>query len=44
MKCRRLIRTIEYLVDRLFFEMVEIKDGAEGWDDYQHKGQKKEIL
>jgi hypothetical protein len=33
--------TIEYLVDRLFFEMVEIKDEAEGWEDYQHEGQKK---
>lgn len=33
--------TKEYLVDRLFFEMVEVRDGAEGWDDYQHKGQKK---
>jgi hypothetical protein len=32
--------TIEYTVDRLFFEMLEIKDEAEGWNDYPHKGQK----
>jgi hypothetical protein len=33
--------TVEYLVDRLFFELMEIKDEAEGWEDYQQKGQKK---
>jgi hypothetical protein len=33
--------TTEYVVDRLFFEMLEIKDEAEGWDDYPHNGQKK---
>jgi hypothetical protein len=33
--------TVEYLVDRLFFELMEIKDEAEGWDDYQQKEQKK---
>jgi hypothetical protein len=33
--------TTEYLVDRLFFEMLEIKDKAQGWEDYQHKGQRQ---
>jgi hypothetical protein len=33
--------TTEYIVDRLFFEMTESIDDAQGWDDYQHKGQTK---
>jgi hypothetical protein len=33
--------TIEYIVDRLFFEMLELKDDAQGWEDYQHKGQRE---
>jgi hypothetical protein len=33
--------TVEYLVDRLFFEMLELQDDAQGWKDYQHKGQRK---
>ena len=35
------IWTVEYIVDRLFFEMLELNDGAEGWEDYQNKGQKE---
>jgi hypothetical protein len=31
----------EYVVDRLYYEMVEKKDDAQGWEDYQHKGQKE---
>jgi hypothetical protein len=38
---RKEVWTREYLVDRLFFEMVEIHDEGEGWDDYQNVGQKK---
>ena len=33
--------TTEYIVDRLFFEMTESTDDAQGWEDYQHKGQRK---
>jgi hypothetical protein len=33
--------TVEYIVDRLFFEMLELEDDAQGWEDYQHKGQRK---
>jgi hypothetical protein len=33
--------TTEYIIDRLFFEMLELEDNAEGWEDYQHKGQKQ---
>ncbi len=33
--------TTEYIVDRLFFEMTESRDDAQGWEDYQHKGQRK---
>ncbi len=36
--------TTEYLVDRLFFEMLEIKDDAQGWEDYQNKGQRKNTM
>lgn len=35
------IWTVEYIVDRLFFEMLELNDGAGGWEDYQNKGQKE---
>jgi hypothetical protein len=35
------IWTVEYLVDRLFFEMLELNDGVEGWEDYQKKGQRE---
>jgi hypothetical protein len=35
------IWTVEYLVDRLFFEMLELNDNADGWEDYQKKGQKE---
>jgi hypothetical protein len=38
---RMEVWTREYLVDRLFFEMLEIRDEAEGWEDYQYRGQKK---
>ena len=38
---RMEVWTREYLVDRLFFEMIEIRDEGEGWEDYQHIGQKK---
>lgn len=38
--CQRDIWSIEYTVDRLLFEMLEIKDDVEGWEDYQNKGQK----
>ena len=34
-------RTLHYTADRLFFEMVEVRDGAEGWEDYENKGQKQ---
>jgi hypothetical protein len=30
--------TTEYIVDRLFFEMLEFKDDAQDWEDYHHKG------
>ena len=33
--------TTEYIVDRLFFEMTESSDDAQGWEDYEHKGQRK---
>jgi hypothetical protein len=33
--------TTEYIVDRLFFEMTESRDDAQGWEDYQHTGQRK---
>jgi hypothetical protein len=33
--------TTEYVVDRLYLEMVEKEDDAQGWEDYQHKGQKE---
>jgi hypothetical protein len=33
--------TTEYIVDRLFFEMTESRDDAQGWEDYKHKGQRK---
>jgi len=35
------IWTVEYIVDRLFFEILELNDGAEGWEDYKHNGQKE---
>jgi hypothetical protein len=38
--CQRDIWSIEYTVDRLLFEMLQIKDDVEGWEDYQNKGQK----
>jgi hypothetical protein len=33
--------TVSYIADRLFFEMVEIEDEAEGWQGYEHKGLKQ---
>jgi hypothetical protein len=33
--------TVEYIVDRLFFEMLELKDDAQGWEDYPLKEQRK---
>jgi hypothetical protein len=33
--------TVEYLVDRLFFEMLELSDDAQGWEDYPRREQKK---
>ena len=33
--------TTGYTADRLFFEMVGVKDQAEGWEDYEDKGQKQ---
>jgi hypothetical protein len=39
---QKQIWTVEYLVDRLFFEMLELNDdGTEGWEDYKHNGQKE---
>ena len=33
--------TVGYTADRLFFEMIQVKDLAEGWEDYEDKGQKQ---
>jgi hypothetical protein len=33
--------TTEYIVDRLFFEMTESRDDAQGWEDYPLRGQRK---
>jgi hypothetical protein len=33
--------TVGYTADRLFFEMVEVKDAADGWEDYENRGQKQ---
>jgi hypothetical protein len=33
--------TTEYIIDRLFFEMIESRDDAQGWEDYESKGQMK---
>jgi hypothetical protein len=38
---QKQIWTAEYIVDRLFFEMLELDDDAEGWEDYKKKGQKE---
>jgi hypothetical protein len=37
------IWTVEYIVDRLFFEMLELNDNADadGWEDYQKNRQKE---
>ena len=33
--------TTEYIVDRLFFELTESRDDAQGWEDYPRKEQRK---
>lgn len=33
--------TVEYIVDRLFFEMAESRDDAQGWEDYPRREQRK---
>src|SRR5215212_10413008 len=34
--------TVEYIVDRVCFEMLELKDDAQGWEDYYPcRGQRK---